>query len=379
MDPRESFDDLVEYLVWKFETFRLRSQLVLFAGIDFLDTRDARRDYVRRIIAALTPIQRVLLTIAIANEPGKNGFAGNVGRDELWEYCRMVREAFPGLPVSLGASEQYEDDDDFNAWRGDDDKKTTNMWLNDGSPANLRNVDVERGDSENGYRLVRQGFGQPTPWDNTEPPGPFSTGWDLQNVLLVLAALIETYITKGAIFCVHSSAIGTGFIKDPSRNRPYSNYAECQPLLDMVQGAIFWARRLPQDLPNWSGAVTHSNPRNFGSFPFDNRVGTDFEIAGFPTGNPPDARPNGRSSRHYFVRDGNRALTFFVKHESLELPNNVHDAATHASAMWPMTVSMLDVWPTPGRPRFPATTLGAGDSIALEPTQGAGLLEMEIH
>lgn len=314
-DPRFSNDDLVNAIKLTY-TRGLRTWLSIFPGPEYFD-RAGREAFVRRLCIDLQPYQHMLLGIDPANEPGKF-----LEKDELWRLCEILKAAFPGLPVGLGASEQFGDHPP--------------SYLYEGSPANVRLTDTERNLSEDGWRLARQGYGQKdavrglTRWIDIEPVSFL----DLPDPRIHVTKGLQALLCGAAVYCVHLSGTGTSFGSpdDLQRGRP-ANYDEVPGLAETLEALMRMSARLPQDAATWDGPV-HAHYRNYGVFPFDNRQGTDFDLQGYAPGDPESPRPqDGRLTRWYWIRRGQKGFLLSLKHE---IP-------TVGLPLWPIKVTAYDV------------------------------------
>lgn len=366
-------------------TFGFRTWLTIWPGIEQHPTQDDRKRFLRDVII---PVLRAtidkILGVEIANEAWQNGFPGEQGKADLHELAAMLRAEFPHLPIALTAGEGY--DNVAGDGKG-------SMFVYQGSVANVRSYDQERSLEEDGMRAVRQAFGQlPAPGvgddassANIEPPGPWTTGGDLQNATAIVASAIETFACGGAIYCLHLSATGTAFAKDSPRQRPYDNYADVVLIWtangraytctmdELVAALVAVQDGLPQDLPDW-GMPVHTYFANDGRWPYslygagdEIREGSTWHLAGFPP----------ELGRGYFTRSGKRGIILVLKHET----------ERRAKATWPHSVTALNVFPkamtireTTHRPNGPnqgTVTLLPGEEVIFPPDQQATLLLLD--
>ncbi|CAB4190673.1 hypothetical protein UFOVP1196_87 [uncultured Caudovirales phage] len=217
-----------------------RTQWTVFAGIDTVPTRDARRQVIARLCTDLQSRQDKLQFIEVANEGWQNGFDGETGRAELLEHAAALRACLPQVQVALTAP----DGPDLAS-------------IYEGSLATLATAHLERDTNGSGgmFRPIRQArefAEQRWPWVSNEPIGPQSSVAADDNPERLALSAVYTWLCRGAAYVYHAGAgIRSGGAADLGRGRSAS-FADVPHLgeaLDLMQEA---RAALPPDLPNWN-------------------------------------------------------------------------------------------------------------------------------
>lgn len=244
-----------------FDTYGIRIEWTVFAGIDNCPSQTERIDAVGRLIAALQGRFEKVMHFEVANEAGINGFDGVTGADNLRELAAILKDRTPNLvAVSAPGSEEQ-----GQAWY-------------EHSQADLATIHPDRSQSGTGgmWRPVRQPWdvhfqpGLPSLRSLNEPIGPRSSvAMDDDPLRLVMLAATG-YVTGSAMFVLHTGAgvrgggaadLGTGKFYLP---RP-ANIWEVEHIDAILDGLVLVAMGLPPDVPNWSKQNGNSK---FPDYPF---------------------------------------------------------------------------------------------------------------
>lgn len=256
LDPRQpEYQRGIEALFQMARRSGLRVQWSLFGATYSAPTKTDRAKAVDAFCEVAKSYPAETLYVEVANEGWTNGFAGDVGRDELVDLASRVRARLPNLvattcPKVHSAEGQASDD--------------------------LERIEIEyyykstlatiRGDHYARKLAPPDGIWRPTkkPWRerlfavpgccalcvNQEPRGPESSGSETNDPLVLTTDAAVSWLSGNAAYTLHTGA-GIYGVADPSRNRP-ADLWDTQNIDLIMQGIETTRRLLPADLPNFT-------------------------------------------------------------------------------------------------------------------------------